>query len=295
MSKFIFTVIFLFGSILMGYAANKTKIGVDYFSIDELSKKVKITPIIYPDNGENLVYHQNIGNDVGAYLLRNMNTLDYIFYNYNYSNQKIYNEVHIEKDKIKQAPEYVYFTEEYFYTIEKEEKGKILVKRNFFGDIKQTWWLALESSDSIRSMIVNEKQDCVIVEYSKSNKILIYSLRNNYVIFQDNGKLLFDASNKSGKLFYSKINELFIIDYDSGIKTNAVKTFVNSNEEIVEFQKVNNNYVLVTEKRKKRNCFLSIVFGTSDWSNIYYYCSLKNNKVEKIEKIHTKNKGILFK
>ena len=66
MSKFIFTVIFLFGSILMGYAANKTKIGVDYFSIDELSKKVKITPIIYPDNGENLVYHQNIGNDVGA-------------------------------------------------------------------------------------------------------------------------------------------------------------------------------------------------------------------------------------
>lgn len=293
MSKFIFTVIFLFGSIFMGYAANKTKIGGDYFSIDELSKKVKITPIIYPDNGENLVYHQDIGNDEGAYLLRNMNTLDYKFYNYNYSNQKIYNEVHIEKDKIEHSPECVYFTEEYFYTIEKEEKGKILVKRNFFGDIKQTWCLSLDNSDSIRAMIVNEKQDCVILECSKTKNILIYSLRNNYVVFQDNGKLLFDASNESGRVCFSKINELFFIDYDSEIKTNAVKTFVNSNEEIVEFQKVNNNYILVTEK-KKRNWFLSIVFGTSDWSNIYYYCSLKNNKVEKIEKIHTKNKGIMF-
>lgn len=142
-------------------------------------------------------------------------------------------------------------------------------------------------------MIVNEKQDCVIVEYSKSNKILIYSLSKNVVVFKDKGKLLFDVSNKSGRVCFSKINELFFIDYDSEIKTNAVKTFVNSNEEIVEFQKVNNNYILVTEK-KKRNWFLSIVFGTSDWSNIYYYCSLKNNKVEKIEKIHTKNKGIMF-
>lgn len=56
---------------------------------------------------------------MGAYLLRNMNTLDYKFYNYNYSNQKNYNEVHIEKDKIKQAPECVYFTEEYLYTEER--------------------------------------------------------------------------------------------------------------------------------------------------------------------------------
>lgn len=294
MTKFIFTVIFLFGNIFMGFAENFVKIGIDYFSIDELSKKVKIIPIIYPDNGGNLVYQQNIGNDVGAYLLRNMNTLDYKFYNYNYSNQKIYNEVHIEKDKIQHSLECVYFTEEYFYTIEKEDKGKILVKRNFFGDIKQTWWLSLDNFDSIRVMIVNEKEDSIVLECSKTKNIIIYSLSKNCVVFQDKGKLLFDFSNKSGRVCYSKINELFFIDYDSKIKRNGIKTFVNSNEEIVEFQKVNTNYILVTE-RKKRNWFLSIVFGTSDWSNIYYYCSFKNNKVEKIKKIHTKDKGIMFK
>ena len=95
-----------------------------------------------------------------------------------------------------------------------------------------------------------------------------------------------------GRLF-SRPFFYITVEKISGIKTNIVQTFVNLNEEIVEFQKINNNYILVTEK-KKRNWFLSIVFETSDWSNIYYYCSLKNNKVEKIEKIHTKNKGIMF-
>lgn len=281
------------GCRLMGFSDNKIKIGIDYFSIDDLPEKIEITPIVYPNTGENLVYHQDIGNDEGSYFLQDMKSLDYKFYIYNYNTHEISNEFYIDKEKIKNSLENIYFAKEFFYILEKDKKCKVLTKRNFSGDIQKTWFLSLSISDSIKSMIVNEKQDVVILSYGKEKNIIIYSLKNDSTVFQDHGKLLFNISNDTGGLCYSNSNELIFIDYDKEIKTNVVKTFVKENEEIVELLKINSNYILVTEKRK-RSCFLSIVFNTYDWDNIYYYCSLKNNRIEKHKKIYTKNKGIIF-
>ncbi len=287
------TIILYIGCSLMGFSENKIKIGIDYFSINGFSDKIEITPIVYPNTGECLVYHQDIGNDEGAYFLQDIKSLDYKFYIYNYNNHEITNDFYVDKEKIKRSLENIYFTKEYFYILEKDEKCKVLTKRNFSGDIQKTWFLSLNISDTIKSMIVNEKQEVVILSYGKEKSIIIYSLKNGSTVFQEHGKLLFNISNDSGGVCYSNLNDLIFIDYDEEIRKNVVKTFVKANEEIVELLKANSNYILVTEKRK-RSSFLAIVFDTYDWDNIYYYCSLKNNRMEKIKKIYTKNKGIIF-
>ena len=142
-------------------------------------------------------------------------------------------------------------------------------------------------------MIVDEKQDVVILSYGKEKNIIIYSLNNNSTVYKCNGKLLFNISNDTGGVYYSNSNKLIFIDYDKEIKTNVVNTFVKANEEIVELLKANSNYILVTEKRKE-NYFLSVVFNTYDWENKYYYCSLKNNRIESERMFYKKKKGIIF-
>lgn len=293
MRKKIFSIILFMGCSLMVFSDNKIKIGIDYFSINDLPEKIEVTPIVYPGNGENIVFHQDIGNEESAYLIQDRNSFNYKFYFYNYITHKIFNEVHIEKEKINHSVEKIYFTKKCFYILEKSEQQKLLTKRNFFGDIQKTWLLKLDISDSIKSMIVDEKQDVVILSYGKEKNIIIYSLNNDSIIYKGNGKLLFNITNDTGRLYYSNSNELIFTDYETEIKTNVVKTFVKANEEIVELLKANSNYILVTEKRKE-NYFLSIVFNTYDWENKYYYCSLKDNRMEKIKKIYTKNKGIIF-
>lgn len=293
MRKKIFAIILFMGCNLMGFSDNKIKIGTDFFSINDLDGKIDITPIVYPDNGKNIVFHQDIGNEECAYLIQDRNSFDYKFYFYNYSTYEIFNEVHIEKKKINHSIEKIYFTKKCFYTLEKNEQQKLLIKRNFWGDIQKSWVLNLDISDSIKSMIVDEKQDVVILSYGKEKNIIIYSLNNNSTVYKCNGKLLFNISNDTGGLYYSNSNKLIFIDYDKEIKTNVVNTFVKANEEIVELLKANSNYILVTEKRKE-NYFLSVVFNTYDWENKYYYCSLKNNMIESERMFYKKKKGIIF-
>lgn len=280
------------GCSLMGFADNKIKIGIDFFSLNDLPERIEVTPIVYPDNGENIVFHQDIGNEECAYLIQDRNSFDYTFYFYNYITHEIFNEVHIEKEKINHSVEKNYFTKKCFYTLEKSKQQKLLTKRNFFGDIQKSWLLNLDISDSIKSMIVSEKQNSIILYYGKEKNIIIYSLDSESIVYQDNGILLFNISNETGKLYYSS-NKLVSIDYDKNVKKTILKTFVKPKEEIVEFIKINTDYILVTQKRKK-SYFLSIVFNTFDWSNIYYYCTFKNGKIESYKKIYTKKEGIIF-
>ena len=85
---FIFSLIMV--SNILHSQENFKKIGIDYFEVDSLLGKVVLRPIKYPNTIDNYVFHQDINEYEGAYLLRNIETLEFQFFIYNYFTNKIY-------------------------------------------------------------------------------------------------------------------------------------------------------------------------------------------------------------
>ena len=289
--------IFMFSLIIVSnilYSQEKIKkIGTDYFEVDSLLEKVVLRPINYPNTTGNFVFHQDINGYEGAYLLRNKETLEYQFFIYNYFTNKIYEKKIIDKKNLQNLLYAVYFTKDFIYTLEKKETSLFLIKRLNNGEIIKEFYVDMSHEKKIKSMIVNEEKNILIITLL-NNKIKAYSLNKGNFIYEDEGKLLYNISNETALLIYSQKNKIYVVDFNKNLQIKIIDTFIKPpKEEIVELVKVNNDYVLVTQKNRK-SFFVNFVFNTVDWENIYYFSSLKDDKMVKIRKIYKKKQGIIF-
>ncbi|WP_191018270.1 hypothetical protein [Treponema zioleckii] len=269
------------------------KVGIDYFKIDNSSENVKITPVNFLESCDNYVFHNDINNNLGGYLLRNINSLLYSVVIFDYSSGTIKNEYHLDKDSIKSTVKAVYFTEDNFYTLENDAATVNLIKRNFTGESSITRKIAGLSDENIKTMIVDEKNNSILFSAS-AGKVLIYSLKTGNKIFEDTGRLLYSISHEAHKLYYSKGHEIICVDYLADFSKKIIQTFVESKKEkIVELAKINDSLIMVTQK-EKANLFCKIVFNTIDWKNIYYLCYQKDGKLIEKKQIYIKKQGIIF-
>lgn len=269
------------------------KIGTDYFEVDSLLGNVVLRPIKYPDTTGNYVFHQDLNGYEGSYLLKNSETLEFQFFIYNYLTNKTYEKKIIDKKNLSSLLCAVYFTKGFFYTLEKKETSLTLLKRLNNGEIVKEFYVDMNKEKNIKSMIVNEEKKILIITLL-NNKIKVYSLATGNFIYEDEGKLLYNISNETALLLYSQKNKIYVVDFNKNIQIKIIDTFIKSPKEgIVELVKVNNDYVLVTQKNRK-SFFVNFVFNTVDWENIYYFSSLKDDKMVKIRKIYKKKQGIIF-
>lgn len=288
---FIFSLIMV--SNILHSQENLKKIGIDYFEVDSLLGKVVLRPIKYPNTIDNYVFHQDINEYEGAYLLRNIETLEFQFFIYNYFTNKIYEKKIIDKKNLTNLFYAVYFTKDFFYTLEKYGTSVILIKRLNNGESIGEFHVDMNHRQNIKSMIVNEEKNILIITLL-NNVIEVYSLNTGNCIYADKGKLLYNISNETSSLLYSQENKIYVVDFNEKLQKQIIDTFIKSpKEEIVELVKVNNNYVIVT-RRIKKNLFINFVFNTVDWENIYYFCIRKDDKLVKVKEIHKKNNGIIF-
>lgn len=187
-----------------------------------------------------------------------------------------------------------------FYSLEDnwDTKTIFLNKRTFYGELIESKVLniSLDSFKSIayaRGIIVNESSDLLIISTNYED-VFIYSLKKNQLIFQDKGRMLLTITQETDCLYYSNMNELFFVDYNTSMNRNIVKTFVDKKERIIDFIKVYDDYVLVTSKKAFslwNLLFAELILGSYEYDHSFYQCDIEGDILKKKSLLLKKREG----
>lgn len=308
MKKIYACFILLLGICSMLVSQDFMKVGLEYFSVIPSSGEIKINPANFLDTKGYYILQNNINNYVGGYLLQDSFKFDYKVCIYNHFLGKIEKEYAIEKGLIENHIEIVYFTENFFYTLETENDEVFLFKRKHNGEICTKQKLRINYGEFFRpmrfgEMIVDEDDGVVLLSQYLSTEdvkhveriVAIYSLESEKIIFEDLGKFLFTISNDRHELYYSKGQKVNCINYSNGLTKRTIQTFLKGKKEkIVELVESHDDYILVTDKERFDLFFSEIVFGYPASDNYYYHCTMKDGELVKEKAIYKRSPCIIF-
>ena len=273
----------------------RCKVGTDLISIDTVSGKAKVSELRTPDLELKQVYQQELEFGTRAYLTQNIVTGSdyYELYKYDYFSTAVSD---YRKIRIRQPFNAVYFSENHLFTLGGTKDGLLLTKMDWDGFVLDSKIIPAPPYPSVKKFIMDEDDGAIIVSlrnYDSPDKVALISLKTNQIVFEDRGRLLFDISDKSRRIYYSKINSVYCVDYGNGIHKKQISSFAKDKIEIVELKPIGDKYVVVT-KEKRFDLLLKILFGVDDWINRYYLCSLENDGLSKLKLLHTKKPGEIF-
>lgn len=271
-------------------------IGDDIFFQDEEKNIVSLKKMKAPNLDGKWVFQQEIEFGIKAYLIQDIESANYELFLYNYQLK------HMDESHILNSPDLpsvihsVYFTNKSFYTLENNKDNIVLKHFDLEGKLHNSYIISIDSNLKIKKFIFDEINDLIILsfyEYGLSDSIVLYSLKSNKILFEVNGRLLFDISNQKKCIFYSKLDSLFCIDYKTSLTESRMICLSDSKQEIVELKNIGKNFILVTQEKKK-NLFLKIIFNTIDWRNKFYLCEFDGEFLVNRKIIQIKNTGEIY-